>query len=99
MKTNKKNTSKKSNSSSKLTKKASATLRTLNHRVADDDILHKSAKKNPVSFCWEKFSALKAKLGKDLRRVDAITACCNAGVAYYTARTQYQLWHAAGKAS
>jgi hypothetical protein len=47
----------------------------------------KSAEKGSVAMCWEFYSA-----NTGLRRKDAIQAMVDKGVAFYTARTQYQLW-------
>ena len=46
-----------------------------------------SAIKSPVKVAWDIFSA-----DPNLTRKDAITKAVDAGVSYYTARTQYQLW-------
>lgn len=47
-----------------------------------------------VVVCWDIFAA-----SPDMKRKDAIQAAVDAGVAFYTARTQYQKWFTASKAS
>lgn len=49
--------------------------------------LNKSIIENPCAFVWN-----MAQNMKGARRKDVINACVNEGVAYYTARTQYQQW-------
>lgn len=60
--------------------------------VALDVIRRKSTFKNPVEKCWEIFNE-----NPGMRRKDVINLCLKHGVAFYTARTQYQYWKAAGK--
>jgi hypothetical protein len=57
-------------------------------------ILRKSTLANPVQVVWETCEAMR-----DQRRKDVVEACIKKGVAFYTARTQYQLWKSAGKAT
>jgi hypothetical protein len=62
--------------------------------VAAGQIAHKSTTKNPCQTVWE-----ICEQNRDKKRKEVLDACLAAGVAYYTARTQYQAWKAAGKAS
>lgn len=55
-----------------------------------------SRAKHPCQVAWEVFSATLAKLGTKFTRKLAIDAALKAGVAFYTARTQYQQWKEAG---
>jgi hypothetical protein len=57
---------------------------------------NKSAIENPCRFVWEKAEEMHKVEG--IRRKDVLEACVEAGVAYYTARTQYQQWRSATKA-
>lgn len=59
-------------------------------------VLSRSRAANPCFTAWETFSNLKATLGATFTRKAAIEAACRAGVAFYTARTQYQQWKEAG---
>lgn len=54
---------------------------------------HTSKAKSPCQIVWEVASNNRA-----MRRKDVIDLCMKQGVAFYTARTQYQLWRAAGQA-
>lgn len=56
--------------------------------------VNKSTVDGAVAKCHELFSA-----NPDLRRKDAIQLAVNAGIAFYTARTQYQKWFKAQKVS
>lgn len=56
------------------------------------EALRKSSAANPVEVVWN-----LCDKHKDKRRKDVIELCVRAGVAFYTARTQYQLWKAAGR--
>lgn len=56
--------------------------------------VNKSTVDGAVAKCHELFSA-----NPDLRRKDAIQLAVDAGIAFYTARTQYQKWFKAQKAS
>lgn len=63
-------------------------------------IVRKSSLKNPVQESWEIFDKLRAaadKAGEKLRRKDAIAVAVKSGIAFYTARTQYQSWKTANK--
>lgn len=58
--------------------------------------LKESTVERPVKTVWAiaEEMAKKAKADKvPLRRRDVIAACVAKGVAFYTARTQYQQWH------
>lgn len=61
--------------------------------VKSGRFLKTSKVKNPVQVVWQLASDMK-----DAKRKDVIDAAMKQGVAFYTARTQYQLWSAAGKA-
>jgi cation transport regulator ChaB len=54
---------------------------------------HKSQVEGAVKAAWDFFSA-----HPDLRRKDAVAGVVAIGVAFYTARTQYQKWFAARRA-
>ena len=64
-------------------------------------IVRKSVVTNPVHAAWDIFDNLLAKSkqpgGAPLRRKDAIAYAVDHGVAFYTARTQYQSWKVANK--
>ena len=49
---------------------------------------------SPCSLVWEIADEMKGA-----RRKDVVAACMKAGVAEYTAKTQYQRWYTANKAS
>lgn len=53
---------------------------------------NKSSVDGAVKVCWDLFDA-----NPDARRKDAIQAAVDKGVAFYTARTQYQKWFKAKK--
>lgn len=62
--------------------------------------LHKSSVQHPVQYVWDLFDKLReraTKKGETLRRKDAIAIAEGKGVAFYTARTQYQSWKTANK--
>lgn len=65
-------------------------------RVLEDRINHKSKQKSPVKLCWEIFDEVKKKLGDTMTRKLAIDTAERRGIAFYTARTQYQEWKKAG---
>lgn len=56
------------------------------------DRKRKSTVANPVQFMWNLADAMK-KVNPTVRRTDVIKAGIEAGVAGYTARTQYQAWY------
>ncbi len=57
------------------------------------DILRTSTVESPCFIVWDMADKMKGA-----RRKDVIAACVAKGVAFYTARTQYQLWLTAKKA-
>lgn len=58
------------------------------------DRAKKSTISNPVKFVWDLAQEM-VKADPTARRKDIIEAAINAGVAGYTARTQYQAWYTA----
>lgn len=60
-------------------------------------ITHKSEIESPVKFVWDTATRMFAE-NPNTKRKDVLKACEDAGVAYYTARTQYQQWLIAYKA-
>lgn len=62
-----------------------------------DDRLRMSTIEAPSKRVWEIAEQMKAE-NPNVRRKDVIAACVEQGIAYYTARTQYQLWYKASKA-
>lgn len=56
------------------------------------DILRKSAIESPCQFVWQMCEDMKLGQTDGARRKDVLQACTDAGVAFYTARTQIQLW-------
>lgn len=59
-------------------------------------VLNKSSVANPCKRVWD----IAEKMHKDrpgIKRAEVLEACVEAGIAYYTARTQYQAWLAACK--
>lgn len=61
-------------------------------------MLRKSTIESPSKRVWEIAEQMKAA-NPNVRRKDVIAACVEQGIAYYTARTQYQLWFKANRAS
>jgi len=61
-------------------------------------MLRKSTIESPSKRVWEIAEQMKAA-NPNVRRKDVIAACVEQGIAYYTARTQYQLWFKASRAS
>ncbi len=57
------------------------------------DVLRKSLIESPCYVVWDTADKMKGA-----RRKDVIAACVAKGIAFYTARTQYQLWLASTKA-
>lgn len=55
-------------------------------------IKRKSEIKDPCHLVWDMADKMKGS-----RRKDIIAACVEQGVAFYTARTQYQLWFQSNK--
>lgn len=62
------------------------------------DINRKSSIEKPTKTVWRIADEMK-KANKDVRRKEVIDECVKRGIAYYTARTQYQQWLTANKAS
>lgn len=54
-------------------------------------IKRKSSTKSPVALAWEIYNR-----NPRMVRKDAINLALAAGIAFYTARTQYQAWRTAG---
>lgn len=63
-----------------------------------DDRLRMSTIEAPSKRVWEIAEQMKAE-NPNVRRKDVIAACVEQGIAFYTARTQYQLWFKASRAS
>ena len=59
-----------------------------------ENILRKSEMEGACGLVWDIASSMP-----DAKRKDVIAECTKQGVAFYTARTQYQLWKQAGKAA
>lgn len=57
--------------------------------------LRKSMDRGAVADAWALFDFMYKAKGKNLRRSHAIEEAENQGIAYYTARTQYQKWYTA----
>lgn len=55
--------------------------------VIKDEIVQESTVEHPCKLVWHIADAMKGA-----RRKDVLAACVARGVAFYTARTQYQLW-------
>lgn len=62
--------------------------------VSEIEVTRKSTVKNPVQRVWEICEEMRSS-----RRKEVIAKCVDEGIAFYTARTQYQQWKAAGKSS
>lgn len=60
----------------------------------DDGLLHKSTVASPCQVVWD-----IAEQMEGAKRKDILAACVEAGIAFYTARTQYQKYREAVKAS
>lgn len=58
----------------------------------DGSIRNKSEVESPCWLVWDTADKMKGS-----RRKDVIAACVEKGVAFYTARTQYQLWLTANR--
>lgn len=61
-------------------------------RQADSAMRGKSVVENPTNLVWQIAASMPGA-----RRRDVIAACVDAGIAFYTARTQYQKWYTAQK--
>lgn len=63
-------------------------------------LIRKSSITNPVEWVWNFFDEEKAaadKLGEKISRKGSIAKAVQRGIAFYTARTQYQSWKTANK--
>jgi hypothetical protein len=61
--------------------------------LPDPSLRGKSSVEDPVAYVWYKADEMTAREGA--RRKDVVEACIAQGVAYHTARTQYQSWFTA----
>ena len=59
---------------------------------SDDELLRKSLIESPTKAVWWVADELFKK-NPNVRRKDIIDECVRRGIAYYTARTQYQAWY------
>jgi hypothetical protein len=75
----------------KPTKKKARFTRSLKE---GDGRCHISTIENPVAVMWDICEKMKNK-----RRRDVLKAAAEAGIAFWTARTQYQLWMTASRNS
>ena len=85
------------NAAAKAAHEARLAKTTKNVKSADTEkapILRKSEIESPCAVVWTLADTMT-----DARRKDVIAAAVAKGVAFYTARTQYQLWRQASKAS
>lgn len=57
--------------------------------IKQADILRESRVENPCRSVWDIAEAMRNE-NPDVRRKDVIAACVSRGIAFYTARTQYQ---------
>lgn len=87
----KKTSSKKAPAKKQPTKKAAKKTAA---KTASDSRIHASKIENPVAVMWDICEKMKNK-----RRRDVLKAAQEAGIAFWTARTQYQLWSQASRAS
>jgi hypothetical protein len=62
------------------------------------EVGNKSSTDKPCSKVWDIAAALH-KDNPQVKRKEVLEACLNAGIAFYTARTQYQEWYKASKNS
>lgn len=60
------------------------------------EVKHRSEIPRPTKTVWHIADQMHAK-NPNARRKDVIAECVRRGIAYYTARTQYQQWLAAKK--
>jgi hypothetical protein len=79
----------------RLYKKGHPHLETCSKFVKPIPIKRVSDIESPCQFVWNMADEM---FKKGARRKDIIAACVQAGIAYYTARTQYQLWFKAKNA-
>ena len=72
-------------------------------QVPSKEFLRVSEIDSPCMSVWEiadeMNSAEQVEENGPAKRKDVIAKCVESGIAFYTARTQYQLWKQAGKAS
>lgn len=69
-------------------------------KTEEVELLRKSTKQNPVEWVWGFFDRQKAKAdakGEKISRKGSIELAVAKGIAFYTARTQYQSWKSANK--
>lgn len=59
--------------------------------VAKADVVHESTVERPCKLVWHIADEMAAA-NPAVRRKDVLAACVARGVAFYTARTQYQQW-------
>lgn len=59
--------------------------------VAKADVVHESTVERPCKLVWHIADEMTAA-NPAVRRKDVLAACVARGVAFYTARTQYQQW-------
>lgn len=78
----------------RVAKLADVTMQTIAPAGDAPGMLHKSTIESPCYVVWDTADKM-SKTGA--RRKDIINACIKQGVAFYTARTQYQLWYASKK--
>ena len=64
----------------------------------NDGLLHVSAIASPCAMVWEIAGSMLAA-NPETRRKDILAACEERGIAFYTARTQYQAYRKASAAS
>ncbi len=63
--------------------------------LPDPKLRGKSTKESPVAFVWNIADKMVAAQKKDedrAKRSEVVVACQEQGIAYYTARTQFQAW-------
>lgn len=89
----KKTSSKKAPAKKQPAKKVGKVRFTKSLREGDGRV-HISTVENPVAVMWDICEKMKNK-----RRRDVLKAAQEAGIAFWTARTQYQLWSQASRAS
>lgn len=71
--------------------------RLTHQQMVDKNVIRrKSTLDSPVKRCWQIFEDAKVQLGPKFCRKLAIDIALKKGIAYYTARTQWQEWRQAG---
>lgn len=68
------------------------------HKAHRGEVGNKSSTDKPCSKVWDIATAMH-KANPQVKRKEVLEACEAAGIAYYTARTQYQEWFKASKNS